>query len=229
MGGGVSRHALKLAGGVDQGFDLLVVLVKAAQLPAQGQRALQRHPQFKRHQLCDLVGLLEAEPQHAAHIANRRARGHRAEGDDLRHMIAAVAAAHIGDHLAAALIVEIDVYIGHRYALRVQKALEQKLVFDRIDGRDAERVGDDRAGAAAAPGADADAVFLGIADEIPDDQKVIDIAHRADHIKFVVKARARVLAIRAVALQKALAAKLFEVLRRVRLVLWQREFRQVGG
>ena len=44
-----------------------------------------------------------------------------------------------------------------------------------------ERVGDDRAGGRAAAGADGDAVLLGVADEVPDDQEVGGEAHLLDH------------------------------------------------
>jgi len=50
--------------------------------------------------------------QHAADVAQHAARLQRAEGDDLRHAIAAVALLHVADDLVAAVLTEIDVEIG---------------------------------------------------------------------------------------------------------------------
>ena len=138
MGGGVAGHALQLAGHVDHPVHLRVALIGRAQLGADLQRLLQRHIQLEGHQLGDGIRLLVAHAQHPAHVPQHRARGHRAEGDDLRHVIRAVALAHVVDHLAPALVVEVAVDIGHGDALRVQEALEQQVVLQRIDLRDAQ-------------------------------------------------------------------------------------------
>jgi hypothetical protein len=50
----------------------------------------------------------------------------RAEGDDLRHLVAAVFALHVADHLFAAVHAEVDVEVGHRDPFGVQEALEQQ-------------------------------------------------------------------------------------------------------
>ena len=57
--------------------------------------------------------------QGSTYIADRTAGSHRTEGDDLRHMIRAVLARHVVDHLLPALIAEVDIQIGHGHALGV--------------------------------------------------------------------------------------------------------------
>ena len=84
------------------------------------------------------------------------------------------------DDLVAPVHAEVDVEVRHADALGVQEALEQQLVLDRIDVGDAHRVRDQRAGARAAARADRDAVLLGVADEVPDDQEVARELHLLD-------------------------------------------------
>ena len=80
-----------------------------------------------RHELAELVDLPVRHLQHAADVAQHAARLQRAEGDDLRHLVAAVALLHVSDHLVAAVLAEVDVEVGHRHALGIQEALEQQV------------------------------------------------------------------------------------------------------
>ena len=65
-----------------------------------------------RDQLGDLVHLPERQPQQPApHRAPRRAPAAWPKGDDLRHPVRPVFPAHIGDHLVAPVLAEIDVEI----------------------------------------------------------------------------------------------------------------------
>jgi hypothetical protein len=82
--------------------------------------------------------------QHPAHVAHRGLREQRAEGDDLRHPVAAVFFLHVADHLLAAIHAEVDVEIGHRHALGVQEPLEQQAVAQRIEVGDGQRIGHQR-------------------------------------------------------------------------------------
>ena len=66
----------------------------------------------------------------------------------------AVLLLHVVDDAVAVVLAEVDVEVGHRHALRVEEALEQQVVAQRIEVGDAERVGDQRAGARAAARAD---------------------------------------------------------------------------
>ncbi len=79
-----------------------------------------------RHQLAELVDLPVRHFQHAADVAQHAARLQGAEGDDLCDLVAAVFFLHVMDHLVAAVLTEIDVEVRHRYAFRIEKALEQQ-------------------------------------------------------------------------------------------------------
>jgi len=54
------------------------------------------------------------------------------------------------DHFFAPLMLEIDIDIGRLPALGRDEPLEQQLMLDRVDRRDAERKADHRIGCAAA-------------------------------------------------------------------------------
>ena len=109
-----------------------------------------RRRRILRHQLAQLVDLAVGHFQHPADVAQHPARLQRAEGDDLRHLVAAVAFLHVADHLVAPVLAEVDVEVGHRHAFGIEEALEQQAEADRIEIGDGERVGDQRAGAGAA-------------------------------------------------------------------------------
>ena len=80
--------------------------------------------------LHELVDLAVGHLQHAADVAQHAARLQRAEGDDLRHLVAAVALLHVADHLVAAVLAEVDVEVRHRHALGIEEALEQQAEAD---------------------------------------------------------------------------------------------------
>ena len=125
-----------------------------------------------RHQLADPVDQAERQAEHPADVAQGGARLQRAEGDDLRDPVRAVAVADVADHLVAPVLAEVDVEVRHRHALGVEEALEQQAEAERIEIGDGEAPGDDRAGARAATRPDRNAVGLRPADEVGDDQEI---------------------------------------------------------
>ncbi len=62
---------------------------------------------------------------------------------------------------SAAPAAEIDVDVGQADALGVEEALEEKVIFDRVDVGDAQAVGQEAAGGRAAARADGDAPATG--------------------------------------------------------------------
>ena len=87
---------------------------------------------------------------HPGDVAHDGARLHRAERDDLGDVLAAVLLRHVLDDLAAAPLAEVDVDVGQRHALGIEEALEDEVVFDRIDVGDPQAVRDEAAGRRAA-------------------------------------------------------------------------------
>ena len=65
-----------------------------------------------------------------------------AVGDDLADAVGAVLLTHVLDDLVAPALVEVDVDIGHGDALRVEEALEDESVSQRVELGNAHGVGD---------------------------------------------------------------------------------------
>src|SRR6185369_9589821 len=124
-----------------------------------------------------LIDLPIGHLQHTADIAQHAARLQRAEGDDLRHLVAAVAILHIADNLVAAILAEVDVEVRHRDTLWIEEALEQQPEADRIEISDGERVSNERAGAGAAARANRNALCLRPLDKVGHDEEVAGILH----------------------------------------------------
>jgi hypothetical protein len=182
----VARQPFELFGEREQIGDLLLVALALGELRLHLARHLQRDglARLERDQLRELIAEVVTEIEYAPHVAHHRARGHRAERRDLRHALRAVLLAHIFDDPVAACLAEVDVEIRHRNALRIEEALEQQVVAQRIEVRDAEAVRNQRPGAGTASRSDRNAVRLRPVDEVRDDQEIPREAHLDDHVDF---------------------------------------------
>ena len=158
----------------------------------------------------------------AADVLDGRARAQRAEGNDLRDLLPPVLFGDVLDHFAAPARAEIDVDIGHADALGIQEALKQQPVSQRIDIGDLHRVADQAAGGRAAARPHRNALLLGEADEVPDDQEVARELHLLDHLDFAIQPLGVFgevvlqLALRAPALPGACGASRIPAARRIR-------------
>ncbi len=169
VGRGVAVEAFELLGDVEGALDRPARLSRLGlqlRLVVDGLGEADRIGRILRHQLAQLVDLAVGHLQHAADVAQHAARLQRAEGDDLRDLIAAVALLHVADHLVAAVLAEVDVEVRHRHALGIEEALEQQAEAQRIEVGDGQRIGDQRAGARAAARADRNALRLRPLDEV---------------------------------------------------------------
>ncbi len=92
-------------------------------------------------QLRQTVGIAVGDVEHTGDILEHGLGCHPVEGDDLRHLVLAVALGDVVDHLTAAFDAEIRVDIRHRLAFGIQEAFEQQPVADRIDVGDPQGVG----------------------------------------------------------------------------------------
>ena len=201
---------------------------RLAQLRAGPECVLEHLPRPLGHELRDPVDDAVRDLEHAPRIADRGPRRHRGEGDDLRDSVAPVLLGDVVDHAVAAADGEVDVGVGHRLAARVEEALEEQVVADRVDVGDVEAVGDEAACGGAAAGPDADAVALRERDEVPDDQEVVDEAHLADRLELVAKALGQLRRDLPVAALEPLLAQLDEVVEGVAAVR-DRELRAAGS
>ncbi len=168
----MARHALEPTGDGEELLHLRVVLLHLLEHRVLLERLVEGHVQCRRDLLGDLVHLREGPLEDAADVLDDGLGLHRAEGDDLRDVLAAVLARDVLDDLAAAPFAEVDVDIGQRHALGVEEALEDQVEVDRVDVGDPQAVGDEAAGSRSAPGPDRNALLARVADEVPHDQEV---------------------------------------------------------
>ena len=185
VGRGVAVKAFEPLADIEQLRHDRLAVARFLEARLAGDRLAERDGvrRVHRHELAEPVDLAVGHLQHAAHVAQHRARLELAEGDDVGHAMRAIALAHIGDHLVAPILAKIDVEVRHRDALGVEEALEQQAKTDRVEVGDSERVGDEGARARTAPGADGDALRLGPFDEVRDDQEIALVVHADDDIE----------------------------------------------
>ena len=183
---GVGIEALQLFGDLEQARDLRIALGGFLQFWLACDRLLQRDGlgRVLRDELGEPVHLAERHLQDPPDVTQHAAREKRAEGDDLRNAVGAVAALHIGDHLVAAALAEIDVEVRHRHAFGIEEALEQKRETHGVEVGDGERVGDQRARAGATARPHGNALLLRVFDEVRDDQEVAGEFHLLDDVEF---------------------------------------------
>ena len=148
----VARHSFQLAGDVEHLADARIALTHLLKAGLLRECVLQLDVELIRDQLRDSVDFADLHVEHAADVLDRRARAERAERDDLRDLLAAVLLGDVLNDLAAAMRAEVDVDIGHADALRIEEALEQQAVLQRIDVGDLHRIADQTAGRRSAPG-----------------------------------------------------------------------------
>ena len=96
-------------------------------------------------ELCEAVARAVVVAEDPRCVAGCGARSHLAEGDDLRDGLAAVLLLDVADHALAPADREVDVDVRHGLSRRVEEALEEEVVGERVEVRDVEAVGDDRA------------------------------------------------------------------------------------
>ncbi len=142
-----------------------------------------------RNQLRQLIAKVVRQIEHASDIANYRFRRHGAEGSDLRHCRHAVFFANVFDDAPAFVLAEVDIEVGHGDPFRIQEALKQKCVTQRVEIGNAQCVGDQRAGSRTSSGSDRYVVVFCPVDEIRDDQEVARITHLNDRVRLDLEPR----------------------------------------
>ena len=180
---GVADGAFHVNGGVHQLFDFRVAVVGGLEIRHLVERFGKRHG-FAGDigdKFGNLVHFGDGNIHHARHIAQRTARGHRAEGDDLRHFVITIFLGGVNQHFGAAVIAEIQVNIGHGNAPGIEKALKKQVMRDGVYQRDEKRIGHQRSSAGAARVVP-DAIFAGVTAQIPHDEKVGVKAHRVNDV-----------------------------------------------
>ena len=185
---GVAHHAFEFFCSLNQLANLAIFFHGLAELRGVFDGLIERDIELRGDHLRDAVDIGVRDVHGAAYIFDRGFRGHGAEGDDLRHIVAAIFLRDVVDDFAAPVHAEIDVDIGHGNALWIQEALEEQFVLQRVDIGDSERVRNQRSGGRAAARADGNVVLFSVANEIPDDEEISGEFHLLDDREFALQA-----------------------------------------
>ena len=90
MHAGIAADAFQLHADIEHFFDARLFRGDRPSVRGSSMALLKLDVQLPRNQLGDAVDLRKAHVEHAAHIFDGGFRGERAEGDDLRYLLAAV-------------------------------------------------------------------------------------------------------------------------------------------
>ena len=183
----IARHTLELHRHIPDFLRRAVLFKELHQLLLLLQCLRQGHAHFKGDQFGHTVRETVGLTLYPRHIAHHRFGGHGAEGNDLRHRLAAIGLRHILNDFIAALHAEIHVEVRHRDPLRIQKALKQQVVFDRIEVGDLQCIGHQRPCTRASAGANRNILLLGPANKVHDHEEITGEAHLVDGIKLKLK------------------------------------------
>ena len=142
VGGGVSIKPFEFQCDVEQGFDSRVTVPFLLQARLQFYRLFQGDGRCRIHRdhFRQAIHLAVGQLQHAAHITRDHAGLQFAEGDDLRHALAAITLLHIVDHFVATVLTEVDVEVRHGHTVGIEEAFEQQVEAQRIKIGDHRRV-----------------------------------------------------------------------------------------
>ena len=147
-------------------------------------RFFERHTHFKGDELRHLVGQCVWLVLNSRDVAHHGFCRHRSERNDLRHRIPAVGIGNVVNDFIAPVHAEVNVEVGHRDPLRVQKALKQQVVLNRIEVRNLECIGDERAGTRAPSRTYGNTIGFTPTDEVHNDQEVTGEAHLINDVEF---------------------------------------------
>src|SRR2546426_11023638 len=134
------------------------------------------------------------------------------EGDDVADHpgpLPSVLVVDVLDYLLAVLGGEIDVDVRGARHLLMQEALEEEVVLDGIDARDAKHVSDDRVGGGSPPLA-RHALLASEAHEVPVDEEELREPRLLDHLQLALKPLGHCERDRPVSLPHAFEAELVE-------------------
>ena len=182
----VARQAFELLGQIQQGFDFFFLSQTLSQnrLFFQSTRNGDVLPRLVGNELADAIAKGVAHVQHSAHVPNGCAGGHGAKRGNLAHRFFAVFVFDVVNHAVAVGLAKVNIKVGHGHPLGVQKALKQKLVFQRVKVGDLEGISHQRACPRAAARPHGATVLFGPVDEVTHNQKVAWEPHIQNGVDF---------------------------------------------
>ena len=125
----------------------------------------------------DGIDLSVRHTESASHVPYRGACRKRSKCHYLRNLVLPVALLNVIYDLLSSLYAEVNIYIRHADAFRIEKTLEDKIISDRIYLCDIKSIGNNASCRRASAGAYGNVLFLCIFYKIVHHKKVVGIAH----------------------------------------------------
>ena len=102
------------------------------------------------------------------------------------YLIVAVFIDDISKNRIPAILIKINIDIGHRYSIEIKEPFEEKAILYRVDVGDSEAEGNSRSGCRASSGANRHIHFAGCIKEILNDQEIPRKPHLGYHLQFKI-------------------------------------------
>ena len=186
----VSCEVFERLCGVEELTRLAVLLVRRFEPRLLLERVADRHALAAhrlRDQCRDQAGFTRRHAHDAPHVAHDASALELMKRRDLAHAGVPIFVAHVLNDAVPLIHAEVDVEVGHRHALGVEKALEKKAMGDGIQVGDAKRPRHQRAGATPTARAHGHTVVFCPVDEVLHDQEVTREPHLQDHVELELK------------------------------------------
>ena len=182
----VARQAFELLGQIQQGFNFFFLSQTLSQngFFFQSPRNGDVLPRLVGNELADAIAKGVAHVQYSAHVPNGCASGHGAKRGNLAHRFFAVFVFDVVNHAVAVGLAKVNIKVGHGHPLRVQKALKQQFVFQRVKVGDLEGICHQRTRSGSTTRPHRATVLFGPVDEITHNQKVAWKPHIQNGVDF---------------------------------------------
>ena len=204
-----------------------IFLIELAKLVHAVQSRLQSHLGAAGNQLGYPVPLGIGHAHGPGHIPDGILCLEGAKSNNLAYMVLPIPLLHIINDFLPAHIAEIYINIRHGNPLRVQEALKEQVILQRVQIRNPQGIRHDAAGSGASPRPYRYIDAPGVVDKIPHNQEVAVKAHAVDYAQLIVQPLLHLLSDIFVALRQVLLAELPEVCL-IRHPIRQGEIRQMA-
>ena len=136
--------------------------------------------------LRDAVHVPIGHAQSPANVTEGRLGAKGPKGDDLGHPVIAVAIDDVVEDFVPAVVLEVQVDVGHLFAFQIEEALEDQAVLQWVNVSNSQAIQGHAGGGAAADPVEYVAP-PNEADDVPDHQEVVGEARMANDVQLVAE------------------------------------------
>ena len=180
----MSRHTFKTAADVKEPFYVGIRLVHLSKLLGFNS-CINRYIQLLRNQFSNGIYPAVRHSECASNVPYRSSCSKSTKRYNLSNLIFAVFSLNVIYYLLASVITEVDIKIGHRHSLGVQKSLKKQIKCNRVNVGYANAKCNEASRARSSSGTDGNFAVFSVGDEIAYDKEVGVEAHFIYNRQFV--------------------------------------------